>query len=730
MHAAKKPAIAPATEPQGLLKTLFTPVPDPKADTDTSTPKKPLIPPLPWASIRHRLRHAARPWYVMAAVTATGYAADTTNIPTWGMLAAVPLSAAVAWKLSPRWLKNTPDADDAGRKAARAERRRRYTTTVTTATATWIAAANQFGADPHTTAGKILLTTMGVLGPLLAAPYWAYHRANPTTPATTDNLDAELAKLGEYEQLVLQRWDASLSGKTETEAYDLAVSRAVAAGEKPPAPPKRKVYKLPGTWLESWKRVEGGWSAIACCTPGTVEPDKWESAKAAIAGAYHASTGMVTVVVDPTNNNKAMVMVQRHNPLAKGRKWDGQGIDPTTGRAPTLTAADGRRLEHQFWRDGWGAVMELIAGATGGGKSEYLNLLLALERGSDRIVSWVCDPQLGQSLGDIRDGIDWFAPTAEELVIMLRCAKRVMLARSVLLTRMRVLDDKGRERRVKYLPPTPDRPLISISIDEAHLPINDPEYGAEILSLLALLAKSGRKANIKLRILLQSPLLSELKSSVLRGQLRSGLVTIFRIADRLDSATAWPGKMPLSPVDLPAEWPNGTTAAGVCIQTGQPPMMLRSDYADDIYDLMHDGDPLSLETPVLDVAGPDYAERHARLEAFDNADPAVLMGLQEALHDAEADALAVRQGGKDGRTKVLLYLYAANEPKMFGVIAKGVELSTRQATTVCKKLLKDGLVKQGKEKEPYELTPAGRVAAAALAEEHGATEDDELAEVA
>lgn len=727
---APKPA-APAVAGRSLWKTLFTPQPDPAVPTATvnEVTKTALPSGVPWAAIRHRFRHTVHPWYVMGATAMVGAIADAGDAPLWAALAAVPLSAAVAWKLSPRWLGAHLDDEETGRKATRLARRRRYTTAVTALAASWITAADAVGLDPNTPGGKILLSALAVLGPVSAAPYWTHHRANPTEPEPASD-PAETVELDEYQHLVLRRWDLRLSGKAETEAYELAVAHAAALKEKPPAPPKQKAYKLPGTWLESWQRVDGGWSAIACCQPGAIEPDAWVGAKAKIAGAYSAATNMVTVVVDPTNNNKALIMVQRSNPLAKGRLWDGAGIDPATGLAATLTAADGRRLTHQFWRTGWGAVMELIAGATGGGKSEYLNLLLALERKSDRVVSWVCDPQLGQSLGDIRDGIDWFAPTAEELVIMLRCAKRVMLARSVLLTRMRVLDDKGRERRIKFLPPTPDRPLISISIDEAHLPINDPDHGAEILSLLALLAKSGRKANIKLRVLLQSPLLSELKSSVLRSQLRSGLVTIFRLTDRLDSATAWPGKMPLSPTELPAEWPDGTTAAGVCIQTGQPPMMLRSDYADDIYDLMHDGDTLGLETPVLEVAGPDYAERGRRLEVFDNADPAVLMGLQEALDDAEAEAIAVRQGGKDGRTKVLLYLYAAGEPLMFGVIAKGVELSTRQATTVCKKLLKDGLVNQAKDKEPYELTPAGRAAAAALADEHGATEDDELAGVA
>ena len=59
--------------------------------------------------------------------------------------------------------------------------------------------------------------------------------------------------------------------------------------------------------------------------------------------------------------------------------------------------------------------------------SEYLNLLAALERKSGCVVSWIGDPQMGQSLGDLRDGVDWFAPSVEEILVMLRVAAIVMM---------------------------------------------------------------------------------------------------------------------------------------------------------------------------------------------------------------------------------------------------------------------------------------------------------------
>jgi hypothetical protein len=484
------------------------------------------------------------------------------------------------------------------------------------------------------------------------------------------------------------------------------------------AAPRRVLH---GTRLEGIQPSVGGWSAtIVADEDSDLDPEKFDLPEPVrkIARAYNVGTSMVSIIADPLDANRAMILVQATSPLRDAKRWDYAGIDNTTGSAATMTLEDGSRGRHQFWRPGWGAVMELIAGATGSGKSEYLNLLLSLERQCGRVVSWVGDPQMGQSLGDIRDGVDWFAPTVEEILIMLRCAVMVMLARNVLVTRMRTVEARpdGRrvERRVKYVDVSPHFPLLSITIDEAHLPMNDPEHGKEIVKLLALLSKSGRKANVKVRLLVQSPLLSELKDSVLRGQLASGLVTVFRTADRLTGRAAWPGgKMPGDPAALPAEWEEGVTAAGVGYSSNTARMRMRSDYAGDVYDLMSTGSTLGLESAVLDTAGVAYADRHKRLAAFDSLDPAELLGagIPAGLfggQDTDTDA-SKAVGGREAVLKFFAQRWLEGDRDLvpFGEVAAGVRdvVKTRACTNALNKLVAD-MVLENRDGS-YALTEAG-----------------------
>jgi hypothetical protein len=304
-------------------------------------------------------------------------------------------------------------------------------------------------------------------------------------------------------------------------------------------------------------------------------------------------------------------------------------------------------------------------------------------------------------LGDIRDGVDWFAPTVEEFLIMLRVAVQVMFARNVLITRMRKKETRPDgsvvERRVKYVEVSEEFPLLDITCDEAHIPMNDPDHGKEIVTLLALLAKSGRKCNIKLRLITQSPLLTELKSSVLRSQLSSGFVVVFRTADKLTGAACWPGKMPGDPALLPAEWPDGKTAAGVCYMSGQKPLRHRADYVGDVYDLMHTGETKGLEPAVLGAAGVLYADRHKRLAAFDAMDPAELLGAQ--IPTIDRAAAGTTDAGKEGGREAVLRYFADlrmdgdRDPVKFGVIDENVKaVKTRALTNVLNKLVTEGLL--------------------------------------
>lgn len=685
-------------------------VQDQAASPGTASSSAPTV---SWGDHKERLRVAA----ATLGLGVTGAVLDVADLPLWGeavQLAAVPACVAGSWWLTRAWLARQSaktseyDASDeiAGKRARRRfDRRARTAAYVTAAAGVWIELSDAINIDHGGPSAALSIAALLGIGVAGSRPYlrWVGDRRRraalkpaPVPQAADEEPVDETpqpTKQEELEAYVLERWvKVSARGRV-----------------------------LHGTRLEAIRPSVGGWSAtIVADEDSDLDPEKFDLPEPVrkIARAYSVGTSMVSIIADPLDANRAMILVQRHSPLQDGRRWDGGGIDPDTGVAETMTMEDGTRGRHPFWRKGWGAVMELIAGCTGSGKSEYLNLLLALERKSGRVVSWVGDPQMGQSLGDIRDGVDWFAPTTEEILIMLRCAVMVMLARNVLVTRMRVTETRpnGRvvERRVKYVEVSPDFPLLSITIDEAHLPMNDPEHGKEIVKLLALLSKSGRKANVKIRLLVQSPLLSELKDSVLRSQLASGLVTVFRTADRLTGQAAWPGgKMPGDPAALPAEWEDGSIAAGLGYSSGSARMRMRTDLAADIYDLMTEGSPLGLEAGVLHVAGIAYSDRQKRLDAFDNMDPSEILGagIPEGLFGpGDGDVDERKPAG--GREAILRFfasrwLEGDRDPVQFGDLAASVRdvIKTRACTNACNQLVADQILATGN--GGYWLTESG-----------------------
>ena len=670
-----------------------------------------------WAVCRERVYVGG----IVAATAATGVAAEVAPMPWWGItaqMAALPAVVAGSYWATSWWLTrqqvhrgNLDPGDEVAGKRRRKliARRARYAGYCTAAAGLWVQIADACDIDLSQPSGWTLLAVLASAGVVAARPYLRHVDGSRAVPAEPVEVETIVQPSG-HEQLVAyvtDRW-----------------RRLCAPGRS-----------LPGTRLEGVRATAGdGWQAmIVADDESDLDPDKFASDTTVrkIARAYSVGTSMVTVTADPFDANRALILVQQASPLADMHIWDGSGIDQATGRAETATLDDGTRISHEFWRPGWGAVMELIAGCTGSGKSEYLNLLLALERQSRMVVSWVADPQMGQSLGDVRDGVDWFAPTTEELLLMLQTAVAVVLARNLATTRLRVQETRpdGRvvQRRVKYVEVSEDNPLLSITVDEAHLPMNDPDHGKMIVKLMALLSKAGRKCNVKLRILTQSPLLSELKDSVLRAQLASGLVVVFRTADRLTGAAAWPGRMPADPANLPPVWPDsGKTTAGLGYMSGQRPMRMRTDYPGDLYDLMHDGVAPGLEEAMLGTAGLAYKDRWRRLKAFDAMDPAELLGAGiPDLRATQDDDMSGNGEGRRpgaGREAVLAFLAQRwmdgdRDQIQFGELNKNVKaVKTRTLSNVLKRLVADGLLVT--DNGGYALSDRG-------AEELGLVEEDD-----
>ncbi|AEV86845.1 cell division protein FtsK [Actinoplanes sp. SE50] len=642
-----------------------------------------------------------------AAVGAAGLVLDAADFPWWGEIAqaaAVPACVAGSWWFTRAWLtrySNTADFPDPTVEPTNAviAQRARTAAYLAAAAGVWCELADAINLNITTGDGGLAVAALLGLGVIGSRPYlrWAQARRVPAPQPAIDEDDEpvdDTPQPTEAELLrayVLERWEkVSVKGRV-----------------------------LHGTRLEDIMPSVGGWSGrIIAHEDSDLDPEKFDTAEPLrkIARAYSVGTSMVSIVADPFDANQATILVQRTSPLTKGNDWSGNGIDLKTGFAETMTLEDGTRGRHPFWRPGWGAVMELIAGATGAGKSEYLNLLAALERQSGVVVSWIGDPQMGQSLGDLRDGVDWFAPSVEEILVMLRVAAMVMIARNLVTTRMRREETRpdGRvvQRRVKYREVSPDFPLLAITIDEAHIPMNDPDHGKEITKLLALLSKSGRKANIKVRLLSQSVLLSEIKDSVLRGQLASGFVAVFRTADKLTGTAAWPGgRMPGDPANLPAAWEDGFSTAGLGYASSTKRMRMRTDYAGDLYDLITTGDTLGLEASVLGVAGPLYADRWKRLEAFDSMDPAELLGagIPANLLDSAPGDTAPPTGGREAVLRFFAerWLDGDRDPVPFGELAGAVRtvIKTRACTNAVNKLVDEQIL--ATDKGAYWLTESG-----------------------
>jgi hypothetical protein len=146
-------------------------------------------------------------------------------------------------------------------------------------------------------------------------------------------------------------------------------------------------------------------------------------------------------------------------------------------------------------------------------------------------------------------------------VRMLRRAVAVMYARNAHLARVEWQDERGRARKGKaHFEPTPQMPLLSITIEEAHAVLSIPEAR----KLAEDIAKMGRKCGVSLRLVVQVPLLDQLGNSMtLRDGVAGGNVVVFRTANRLSGQVAFNGTLPVDPSQLPRQFPDGSSTAGL-----------------------------------------------------------------------------------------------------------------------------------------------------------------------
>ena len=333
------------------------------------------------------------------------------------------------------------------------------------------------------------------------------------------------------------------------------------------------------------------------------------------------------IALERIGPRRGRISVFTENPLKKGTLFGPQHVlDPETGLAPIGIYYDGEQAHYRFFLPGSGAVHSFVTGTTGSGKSRLLDGLLAIERRSPLICSIVIDPQAGLSLPDWPDGVAVFAPGNAFGIVVLRGVHALMKERGQRYNRMKWVDEKGRTRvgRAFFVPGDPD-PLISVTLDEAHDLLNDPDFGEEAVKIIGDIVKEARKVGIKFRLANQSPNASELGGETLiRDLLQGGNNAVLRSGSsatgKRAAGTALAG---VDPGAIPKEFNDGTGTGGLGYLAGPDnrAAMWRAPYVEDPYGLAHEGDTTGIEQASINALPilRHILEEHALMLALRNA---------------------------------------------------------------------------------------------------------------
>ncbi|MGW7463833.1 hypothetical protein ACWGJT_03795 [Streptomyces xantholiticus] len=460
---------------------------------------------------------------------------------------------------------------------------------------------------------------------------------------------------------------------------------------------------------------KGGWSAEILVPRGR----KFEMRLVETASALDIDD-LDLIAMEPLGPRRGRISVFTENPLKKGTLFgDAHVLDPETGLAPIGIYYDGEQAHYRFFLPGSGAVHSFVTGTTGSGKSRLLDALLGIERRSPLVCSIVIDPQAGLSLPDWPDGVCIFAPGNELGIVVLRAVHAIMKERGRRYNRMKWTDDKGRTRvgRAFFVPGDPD-PLISITLDEAHDLLNDPEFGEEAVKIIGDLAKEARKVGIKFRLANQSPNASELGGETLiRDLLQGGNNAVLRSGSsatgKRAAGTALAG---VDPGAIPKEFSDGSTTGGLGYLAGPDnrAAMWRAPYVEDPFGLAHEGETTGIEQATVDALPivRHVLEEHALMlrlrnageqytydpDRFDEADAgetsAISPGAKKALPASPTETVppAVEPDGPGlsaTARKIVAFLQQHGRPAAPAIIARSLNMTGPQVRTALKRMKDD-----------------------------------------
>ncbi|WP_242890876.1 hypothetical protein [Actinomadura litoris] len=545
---------------------------------------------------------------------------------------------------------------------------RLYGAAVWGAAVTWTATATGAGVTAVDSA-------LWAAGTALAVPWWVHHRIRPRTP------DPDECTAG---------WDEELRQVWATR---------VACPQGP----------LPGSRLLELTKTPSGWRGVIELHDGT--SDTAQARVKDVGARLRLRADQLSIEPHPHGLHLAVILVQPDNPLQRVRHWNGPTLDIATGVSQIGIYADLAPVPYRHWRGGHGPVHTLIAGTTDAGKSALVKMLLAEERHSGLVASWLIDPQRGQSYSGWKKAVHKFAGTIPDARRALFEARARMYARNELLSSLEWTDEKGRrvEGVEEFTPGDPRHglPLIAITIDEAQVILADPICCALVEEVIAM----SRKCGLKFRLVTQVPLQGSLgDSQQIKDAVASGNVVVLRTASGLSGGAAFNGAMPVDPVLLPKEWPDGTSTSGlgfVFAPGADRPTAVRTLLPVDAYGWSQSGHPAVIDTvmgeiPELDEAGAPVPPR------LDTAPPtAAATGEGEERATAKPRARdRVLALFADGRAR------AAIEVKQhFYGLPQDQQIAGRTVVLALQQLAEAGLLDH-QERGPYQISDTGRDALA------------------
>ncbi len=492
---------------------------------------------------------SAAPWAIPAGAALADAALPLSGTPAWAVAAVAPFAAGTVYAVSKRTLTARAVKRRRLEKGERAGKRYAAVTAAARRHATLAAEAGLWAT------GLAATDVTGWPGAIIAA-----------------------AGMVRWGFASLTWWQAADQRRNRGVRLDIPTPAAPAA--EAPDPVRLKALTtgaacigcaggpLAGTDLVEFKRLPGcqvntesrtilpNWTAkVIAKVDGTINMRESRPALLGrIAAAYKCTYADVSFYADEDDLSVGWVRVQPDNPLAETRMWVGQSAtDWTTGTSQVGRFDDGLPMAYQ-WADEGGACHDVLGGCSGSGKSELVAQLLLISLHSGGLVlDWVGDPQRGQSYGQLKDEVDWFARDKSEIKLMLLAAVKEMFRRND------VLSDANIKTWTFKVAKKLAMPLLVVTLDEVQNYIDDPE----ILELVTILAGMARKCGIKLRLITQIIAAYNLGGDTyIKEQAKTGQTFTFRAETDVAGRSAVEGDSPIDPTALPKKWGKNTCAAG------------------------------------------------------------------------------------------------------------------------------------------------------------------------